>query len=211
MRTITSMCLMIVVISIAMSTLFGVSLTKSKVKAVGNNNLETWTIANNIEYISIFFDGSWQKCSQERKTTAIQIVANIECRYLGLPHELNVITTCLPENTLGSYDDKTHTIQINIGHFEDSEPIEILNTICHEAYHAYQNRLVDAYDDIDEQYKNMLFFYNVEQYKEEFESYSDGDDFIEYYIQTCEITARAYASDAVQEYEERISEYLNSN
>jgi len=162
-RTIVSLCLAVVVVSIAVSSVFGISLTKSKVMPAKNDDFETWTISNNIEYVSMFFNESWDTCSSKEKMDAMQIIANIECQYLGLPHELTVITSCLSEDTLGAYDDKTHTIQINIEHFENSNSIELLDSICHEAYHAYQHRLVDAYDNVDEKHKKLLLFYNIGQ------------------------------------------------
>ena len=65
------------------------------------------------------------------------------------------------------------------------------------------------YDSLDDQYKNMLTFYNASVYKKEFSSYIDGDDdYFGYYFQSCEMNARAYAITAVEEYEERINEYL---
>lgn len=208
-RAIASFCFLIVVVSVATSSLFGVSLTKSKVSADVNQNQETWTIANNIDYVAMFYKETWNELSVEDKTTAMQVIANIECRYLGLPHELTLIIACLPEDTLASYEDRTHTIRVNLDHFEDADPLEIIDSICHEAYHAYQHRLVDVYDSLNSEYKNMLVFYNASIYKEEFASYTDGhDDYLGYYFQSCERNARSYASDAVEEYQEYINDYI---
>lgn len=136
-RTITSFCLLTVVIFVASSTLFGVSLTKSKIGPTENGDFESWTIANNIEYVAWFQEKTWEELSVEEKTTAMQVIANIECRYLGLPHELTLVTARLPKNTLAAYDDRIHTIQVNIEHFETSSSYDVLESICHEAYHAY--------------------------------------------------------------------------
>lgn len=209
MRTITSCCLLLIVASVAAGTLFGVSLTKSSVSPAKEDDDSVWTIANNIDLVCRFSETKWYTLSSEEKTTAMQVIANIECRYLGLPHELTLITASLPGNTLASYDDRTHTIKIDIDHFEESPPEEIIDSICHEAYHAYQYRLCDAYDSMDDQYRSLIDFYDVAFYKQEFKNYSSGeDDFYAYYIQRCEMKARSYAKSAVEEYEYNINKHL---
>lgn len=211
-RTIISCCLLFIVLSVASTTLFGNSLTKSSINAYKDDGNNTWTISNNIEQVCLFSEEKWHSLSNKEKTTAMQVIANIECRYLGLPHELTVVTASLSENVAASYDDRTHTININIKHFEDADPLDIIDSICHEAYHAYQHRLCDAYDSVNDQYKTLLDFYDVTFYKEEFADYTNGSDNIyEYYFQHCEIKARNYASSAVDEYEYRIQEYLETN
>lgn len=212
MRTITTCCLLLIVASVAAGTLFGVSLTRSSVSPSKEKTGSTWTIANNIDMVCRFSETKWYALSSEEKTTAMQVIANIECRYLGLPHELTLITASLPGNTLASYDDRTHTIKIDIDHFEESPPDEIIDSICHEAYHAYQYRLCDAYDSMDDQYRSLLDFYDVAFYKQKFQNYSSGeDDFYIYYIQRCEVKARSYAKSAVAEYEYKISKYLGTD
>lgn len=211
-RTIVSCCMLLVISFIVTAAIFGTSLTKSSVAAHKDNNDNIWTIANNIEQVCLFSDESWHSLSDNEKTSAMQVIANIECRYLGLPHELNVITSVLPDNVAAAYNDRTHTININIQYFDDASPSDILDSICHEAYHAYQYRLCEAYDDVDDRYKTLLGFYDVPYYKQEFKNYTNGgDDLHEYYFQHCESRAREYAHAAVSEYEYRIYEHMKIN
>ncbi len=212
-KTITSFCLLLVIGSLSISCIFGHSLTVSNVKPVKNDNEEfVWTISNNIEQVCLFTKDNWEKASAKEKTSAMQVIANIECQYLGLPHELTLITRNLPENTLAAYDDRTHTINVNIAHYETSHPLEILNSICHEAYHAYQYRLCEAYDSIDDEYKGLSSVRNAKYYKEEFSNYTDGNkDFSGYYSQHCENDARSYAKDALEEYEFHIKKHLEQS
>lgn len=82
----------------------------------------------------------------------LQAVANIECRYLGISHELNVVAKDMEQGTiLGSYSDRTHTISVSVKSLMYDNPYELVDTICHEAYHAYQHCIVDMYNTCDEQ------------------------------------------------------------
>lgn len=86
---------------------------------------------------------------------------------------------------------------------------EILDCVLHEAYHAYQHCLVDALKDVDENNLNLLDLRRAVTYAEEFDDYTDGEeDFYAYYVQSCERDARAYAEEAVDEYQEKIYAYL---
>ena len=208
-RTITACSMSLVVIPLAASVLLGWAFTGSSVSATLNKNDNTWTISNNIEQICGFYEDNWDKLSDREKTSAMQVVANIESRYLGLPHELNVAVIPLDEFTLGEYDDKTHTIRVNLSHFESDSPSEILNTLCHEAYHAYQHRLCDAYDSVSEEYRTLIDLSVAGAYKKEFSSYTSGeDDFSRYYFQQCEHDARKYAYDSADDYLSRIYDHL---
>ena len=94
---------------------------------------------------------------------------------------------------------------------ENDSVEEVLNSCCHEAYHGYQHRLVDAYNESSEENQRLRIYRNVVYYIEEFGDYADGyEDFCSYYSQRCEMDARAYAEDAVVDYYSRIDEYLSS-
>ena len=163
-----------------------------------------------IFYAFLFSEEKWDTISMEEKVSAMQVIANIESRYLGLPHELTLIVSQLPSGTVACYNDRTHHIEIDVEHLEDASPLEILDSICHEAYHAYQYRLCDAYDCLDNEYKTLIDFYDATLYKEEFANYINGeDDMFEYYHQQCEIKAREYAQISTEEYEMWIDEALN--
>ena len=127
--------------------------------------------------------------------------------YLGLPHELNVRLGPLQEDNLANYDDKTHVITVNIDHIEYDPPETILDSVCHECFHAHQRRACDAYETIPAEYKGLLEFYNVQVYSEEFSNYI-GDNSEEYYYQLVERHARAYGAASVKDYYDNINEYL---
>ena len=87
----------------------GVSQAKSTLPSVSQEA----TIANNIDCLSRLNDSDWFSLSFEEKLDVLQAVANIECRYLGISHELNVVAKDMEQGTiLGSYSDRTHTISV---------------------------------------------------------------------------------------------------
>ena len=62
---------------------------------------------------------------------------------------------------MACYKDRTHVITINIDHLEVDQAHDILDSLCHEARHAYQHRLCDVYDSISEEQRELLVFYNI--------------------------------------------------
>lgn len=163
---------------------FGTALFKSNVHATAENMKQEQTISNNIETILKLQESEWIKLSTQEKLDVIQTVANIEAHYLGLSNELNVGVANLPEYTLAAYSDPTHTVYINLTHLENDRAQYVLDSCCHEAYHAYQHRLVDAYNSAPESTKSLRVYKKAALYVDEFNNYVDGyEDFCSYYFQ----------------------------
>lgn len=208
-RTVVACCLSIMVLVLGVSSFFGVLFFSPSENPVNRSSGEGVTIAKNIEVVSLLEEKEWSALSTPAKLNVLQTVVNIETYYLGLHHELNVITGPLPENTMACYNDRTHVITINIDHLEVDQAHDILDSLCHEARHAYQHRLCDVYDSISEEQRELLVFYNIQMYKQEFSNYVDGkEDAFGYYYQSCESDARAYAREAVIDYYFKIETYL---
>lgn len=208
---IFTVALVVIMAPLFLQGAFGVTLFKSGVEAkIGNEN-ESQTISGNIDTVLKLQDEEWRLLSTNDKLDVLQCVANIEAHYLGLSNELNVGASNLPEYTLACYSDASHTIYINLEHLENDSVEEVLNSCCHEAYHGYQHRLVDAYNESSEENQRLRIYRSAVYYIEEFADYADGyEDFCSYYSQRCEMDARAYAEDAVVDYYSRIDEYLSS-
>ena len=207
-RTVGACCMSVMILVLGASSLFGIlCFSPSEVSAKRSYGEEV-TIANNIEVVSQLEEEKWSTLSTAEKLNTLQTVANIEAHYLGLPHELKVIAGPLSENTLACYNDGTHVITININHLEADSAHDVLDSVCHEARHAYQHRLCDVYDSISEDQRELLVFYNVQMYKQEFSNYVDGkDDAISYYFQWCESDARSYARESVMDYYSKIEKH----
>lgn len=212
-RTISAICLMAIVIPLGLSAVFGNSLAFNKKTADVPSDEYECTIANNIDIVSNLRQEVWETLSLAQKAATLQTICNIEAFYLGLPHELNLAIVTIPNaRTIAQYNDSTHTVALNIDYLDSMEAEEILDSVCHETFHAYQHRLVDAYESVSDDYKDLLTFHNANKYKDEFSSYIDGDDDpLGYYFQSCESTARVYAADAVNDYYSKIILYANES
>lgn len=90
-----------------------------------------------------------------------------------------------------------------------NDPMDLVNTICHESYHAYEHRLIDMYESSSDQYKQLKVFEYATEYQKEFNNYTEYlpelDNYEEYYYQLCEADARDYAD--VREFEYYVSIY----
>ncbi len=200
-----------IMIFLVLRTIFGSSLVESSVSPARQAEVEEQTIANHMDTLVLLEDDVWEKLSVGDRLNVLQVVANIEQRYLGLPHELNVGVLNLRERLAGYYNDDRHEIIVSMDCLLHDSPFSLVDVIAHEAYHAVQCRMVDAYDAASDDAKPLIFFYDASVYKDEFANYTDGiEDFCGYYSQKCEADARDYAEEAAYEYYIRISEYLNS-
>lgn len=211
-KTIVSCTLLGIIIPFLASAIFGNSLLWNSVEAEKPTIENSWTIKNNMNVMPNLLDENWIKLNSQKKLETLQTVANIEANYLGISHELNVVASTVEEEVIACYIDDEHKVAINIDYLSKDSAEEMLNAICHECYHAYQHRILDAYNTLDDDYKSLLAFYDVSFYEEEFNNYSSGEnDFFEYYFQHCEQTAREYAKNSTKEYYDVINKYLSEN
>lgn len=208
-QSIATVALLVVMGIVGVNGIFGNNILTSSVPAIVNDQGSPQTISNNIDTILLLQEEEWLTLTTQEKLDTLQTVANIEAHYLGLPNELNVGAANLEEDTLACYDDSTYTISIDINHLENDSVYDVLDSCCHEAYHSYQHRLVDAYNASDERLRELRLFKSAAQYSQEFDGYTDGgNDYYTYYFQDCEMDARDYAEDAVVDYYNRIDKYL---
>ena len=208
-QSIATVALLVVMGIIGVNGIFGNNILTSSVSAFDNDQSTPQTISNNIDTVLLLQEEEWSTLTTQEKLDTLQTVANIEAHYLGLPNELNVGAANLDEDTLACYDDKTYTISIDIDHLESDPVYDVLDSCCHEAYHSYQHRLVDAYNASDEQLRELRLFKSAARYSQEFDDYADGENgYYTYYFQDCEMNARTYAEDAVEDYFSRMDEYL---
>lgn len=170
------------------------------------------TIKSNYKELSVLLDEEeWKNLSTRKKSAVLQTVCNIEATYLGLDHELN-LKIDNTRNISGAYNEKKHTITIcNV----EESPEDLLDTICHEAYHAMEWAVVDVYDSLPEDAQGLYYFANAMFWKKEFENYKsaemeeDSADLFAYYFQETEIAARNYAEGKVEYYFTQIQELID--
>lgn len=211
-QSLLASALLVIMVAIGIHGVFGDNILNSSVPATIDEQSVSQTISNNIDTVLLLQEEEWEKLSTQKKLDTLQTLANIEAHYLGIPNELNVGTANLKGNTLAYYNDNTHTISIDLDHLENDTVYDVLESCFHEAYHSYQHRLVDAYNNADESIKGLRLYKTAALYAEEFKNYVDGEDcdFWTYYDQRCESDARDYADDAIYDYYSKIEEYLSA-
>lgn len=144
----------------------------------------------------------WAGLTLQEKTDLMQLVADIETDYLGLPDVLRVHSLDMSPSVLGFYSHEVRSVCISRDHLLYGPPEECLDTVLHEVYHSYQHYLCALYEETDNAYRSMLFLRQAEEYMDEFENYIHGqEDFMDYYMQTCEFDARDYAWVRIHEYQ----------
>lgn len=211
-RTIAACCLSVLLLALGASAVFGIAFFSPSTAADDPLDHEEVTLEENIDVVSRLDEDTWVQLSSREKLDALQTVANIEACYFGLPHALNVISGNLEHNLLACYNDQMHLITIDLHHLEYDSARSVLESLCHEARHAYQHRLCDVYDGTAETQKTLLLFRSVQCFRQEFSNYVEGsDDPMGYYTQQCETDARAYADEATADYYARIHAYLKEN
>lgn len=154
-------------------------------------------------------EDTWQTLTLQQKLDVLQTVIDLEQSSLGLPYALTARVAQVEGDVIASYNDRSLTITISADDLETRSGGYMLEAICHEAYHAYQYRLLDLYTAAPEQSRSLQVFRSVEQYEKEFRDYESGEeDFEAYYTQACESDARDYAEERVQWYVMKLHMYM---
>lgn len=208
--TIISVLLLIVTIPLGIRNFLGYELLGADIDSAPETiTNDQWSLSNNIETVALLHDSTWHSLDVNEKLNVLATVKNIELRYFGIPHEVHLNTGDMGESTFGGYNHREHRITIDIKHLEVSPPEEVLDTLLHECRHVYDRLCVELYNQTDNEFKNMLLFYNFDKFQEEFNNYTNGDtDIWDYYFQEIEISARNYAKNTVPIYFQYINDYL---
>ena len=157
----------------------------------------------NLDVLQKIEEDKWEVLSVNEKMNVLNTIVSIEKEELGIPYALNVTEEKLSEGLVAQYHPLSNTIKIDKDYMNDCTSDEVVDSICHEVYHAYQNCLVELYENSSMEYRNLVVFKSVPEYKKEFTQYKDGmDEIFDYYMQTCECDARAYAASRVKYYQD---------
>ena len=200
-RTLVSLVLAFLLLTISLRPLFGLPLVtagRSPLSSVTNEEVQT--VEKNADTLMLLKEEEWHRLDAAKRLAVMQTVANIEADHLGTPSP-PVYTKLLEETTLGQFDATTKDIALNIDHLVNETAETMLLTVCHECYHAYQQRLVDLYSSMDDETKELLLFQDARCYKNEFDNYIHGsEDYESYSSQWCEIDSDNYARSAAAKY-----------
>ena len=207
-RVITAGCLSVMVAVMLGRALFGYSLVPKSIKPVVAQQDSVYTIEQQMETLSKLEESTWATLSTKERVNVLQLVANIENQHLGLPTELNVVLSSEGENLIASYRDNLHTICFNVDYLDTQSAEKSIDSICHEAQHAYLSRLVDAMHEVGEKNRDLQVFQRAALYEQEFNHYKTASkSFSGYYNQACETDARTYGKIRTQTYMNAIEAY----
>ena len=212
-RTIIAVCLLFFLLPFFVGALTGHQLYRSNVETVNSSkDAGEWTVKNKIDTIKLLTEDNWAQLDTQERLDVLGTVVNIEVRYLGLDHGIQLKSGILGESIISHYNRYNNSIVIDLEHLNSSTAHDALISVCHECYHSYQHEQVELYSTIPDKYKNLLMFSAVKEYADEFENYEDSiENLGEYYVQFCEVNARQYAEISVKEYYSLIEKCTSQN
>ncbi len=205
-RTVFSLCLLPLAAVILFFSVTGRAAADTAAAGTPNEDKSS-TIYSRVEVLSRLEEDSWERLSDEDKLEVLGTVLDVECDFLGLPWELNLRVCPLEDGVRGAYNDETLTVKLDSDLFRSGTGEEVLDTLLHECRHAYQYRLVDAFENSGDDYRYLLAFDSAWAFSVELQDYrstTKGDDYWEYYDQEVEMDARSYARQRVWLYFETI-------
>ena len=136
--------------------------------------------------------------SYAQRKEIYQKLADSECRYLGIePVHVQIIDES--GRLLGSYIDEIRTVSITESGMEYGVE-EVINTLCHEVYHAYSADLVREFREINCEEEELLAFRQIKSLELGIDHYNSIGLREEYLYNPLETYARSYAENRAKEY-----------
>ncbi len=169
----------------------------------------TWKEERNISTpnpvnLRLIQEEHWSALSPDARLEVLRGIAATEAEILGLPFPVTVKMATLESRVRGTYQSKNRLITLNQTFVCTGTAPEIVETLAHELYHAYQHCIVDLYLE-SEKYQRLMLFSdaNAKEYCRELAEYQDGmeGEFDSYYQQQPEVDARAYAQRVRETYD----------
>lgn len=148
---------------------------------------------------------AWAACGEQEKLDVLQVICDYECaRHLGCPSPRVVAGYPDSETTYGSYNRESDTITINVEHLKEDAAADVLDTLLHEARHAYQHAAVEALAEAEESLSEetlaLACFQTVYAYRDNFDNYVSGlENYLSYRAQAVESDSRAWAQERITE------------
>lgn len=156
----------------------------------------------------------WRSLDLDERLEVLRVASEIECTNLGIPL-VRVRAISMAENTMGGYDHASRTVMLSLEHLAFDPVEEVLDTLLHEIRHAYQYGLVELYQSLDKQTRNLALFHDISDYAYEFDNYISGSGggktFQDYFEQKCEMDSTAFAGHTISVYYHAISTHIVKN
>jgi len=188
-------------------------MTSSQVKGTAVYGDE-YALAENIDMFLYLQPDEWDKLGDDldMKLSVLSTVLNTEGRYLGFNKKITLYTKDLDKGTLGYYSPSDNSIFLDTNHILNDSSSDVLESLLHECFHVSQHQYADLYNSLSAEDKNMYFLMDAKEFAEEFDSYVSGSsDYMHYYSQSCESTARSYGKSATQVIFDRIDDYISKH
>lgn len=141
--------------------------------------------------LELLEESRWAAADKATRLQVLRTAAAREADRMNIPMPA-MATAQLSTDTLGDYAFQLDRIRISDDLLSTGTARDCLETALHELRHAYQHRLVEAYNQDPETYAPSADY--VHRLEESFDDYIDGYlDFEGYQAQFCEQDARDYA------------------
>ena len=136
--------------------------------------------------------------------------SSIHCRlyvitkrdYLGISARIKVGAGSHLTHACCQYNNKSKEITFDISQLDHASSTTLLEALLHSSYHAYEYALVESYDTMSSDYSKLFDYRIIDTYKKEFSTKVTNK--AKYYNQINESNARSYATDALQDYQNKL-------
>ncbi len=211
-RYIMCFSAVIVIVVSMLGLLFGWASKSEITQPVEDLNIGNYEecLENNIDELAKLDEPVWETLNTDEKIEVIQTLAEVEKSYLGLAVKLKIsVEPAQTTERMGYYLKSGEKIVISKHSIENNSSWVIVNTLCHEIYHAYEDKLIDLYIKAEPSEKKLDIFSDARNYYREYKNYiSPEDNYSGYYNQATEADAREHAKQATINYYRYIKNHL---
>lgn len=179
-------------------TLFGSSIIQSSAKITNNTDV----YMRKYDEKSLKNLHNWSKLTRKEKLNTLQTICNNERDYLGISSRIKVGAGSNLTHAYCQYNNKSKEITFDISQLDHASSTTLLEALLHSTYHAYEYALVESYDTMSSDYNKLFDYRIIATYKKEFSTKVTNK--AKYYNQINESNARSYATDALQDYQNKL-------
>ena len=179
-------------------TLFGSSIIQSSTKITNNTDV----YMRKYDEKSLKNLHNWSKLTRKEKLNTLQTICNNERDYLGISARIKVGAGSNLTHAYCQYNNKSKEITFDISQLDHASSTTLLEALLHSSYHAYEYALVESYDTMSSDYSKLFDYRIIATYKKEFSTKVTNK--AKYYNQINESNARSYATDALQDYQNKL-------
>ena len=184
---------------------------KAYVEVLNENDMVSILDANKTQLVPLKQD-IYCTLSREERLNTLQVLLNCIMGELGCEEEYRLASEVMPSYKLGYYNERLQAVVVSDSILMSLAGSEVCSTLLHEAYHAYQNEMVDklqnqqgsnftASDEVLQWYYEMCNYIDYNPYSGN--SYKSYDD---YSGQALESSANEY----MDQWSGFITDYINS-